>query len=280
MNESSPDHIGPYAALSPRNLAARVTLRDVIHSSLKKPGRRLAGSIEPASALLVVTPDGGPLRSILTGRRIIVTGFYDSQKAGRALPFESMNEAALLKYCEVDTRVVDYLSQPFRFEFVMGGKKRIYLADCARLLDDGTVEVVEAKGDRFSIGDLDYVQKLDCVRDLCLELGWRFKVITRKRLLEPAAVHANVEFIQSRRHVPVDTLSAHRAIERILHDDGRSTLGRLAEIWTSWQSGLAAIQSMMVRRRLAIDIRSPISRDSYASLISQAPATLLGGAAK
>jgi hypothetical protein len=280
MNESSPSRIGPYAALSPRSLSARVTLRDVIHASLKKPGRGFAGSIESASAVLVVTPDGASLRNILTGRRFTPSGFYESQKAGRAMPFESMNEAALLKYCEVDTRVVDYLSQPFRFEFVMCGKKRIYLADCARLLDDGTVEVVEAKGDRSSIGDLDYVQKLDCVRDLCLELGWRFKVITRKRLLEPAPVHANVEFIQSRRHVPVETLRGHRAIERILHDDGRSTLGRLAEIWTSWQSGLAAIQSMMVRRRLAIDVTRPISRDSYASLISQAPATLLGRAAR
>jgi hypothetical protein len=220
------------------------------------------------------------MRSVLTGRRVIVTGFYNSRKAGRALPFEGMNEAALLKYCEVDTRVVDYLSQPFRFEFVMDGKKRIYVADCARLLDDGTVEVIEAKGDRNNLGDADYVQKLDRVRELCLELGWRFKIVTRRRLFEPAAIHANVEFVQSRRHVVVDALRAHQAVERIRLDGGRSPLGRLSELWENWQIGLATLQSMMVRRRLAIDIAQPISRDSYASLIGDAPATLFGSAAR
>jgi hypothetical protein len=120
------------------------------------------------------------------------------QQKSRARPsLRGHDEAALLKYCEVDTRVVDYLSQPFRFEFVMDGKKRIYVADCARLLDDGTVEVIEAKGDRNNLGDADYVQKLDRVRELCLELGWRFKIVTRRRLFEPAAIHANVEFVQS-----------------------------------------------------------------------------------
>lgn len=42
-----------------------------------------------AAATLVVTPTGGPIRTIVTGRRHITTGVYASRKAGRALPYAS-----------------------------------------------------------------------------------------------------------------------------------------------------------------------------------------------
>lgn len=61
-----------------------------------------------ATATLVTTRDGSPLRTIITGRRRIPTGTYASRKAGRSLPYESMNERAFFMHSEVDTNVVDY----------------------------------------------------------------------------------------------------------------------------------------------------------------------------
>lgn len=48
---------------------------------------------------------------------------------------------------EIQTEVVDYRAQPFRFEFVLDGRKRVYIVDCVRLLRDGSIEIVEIKHD-------------------------------------------------------------------------------------------------------------------------------------
>lgn len=53
-----------------------------------------------ASATLVTTPCGAPIRTIVTGRRVITTGVYASRKAGRPQPYESMNERAFFMHCE------------------------------------------------------------------------------------------------------------------------------------------------------------------------------------
>lgn len=95
----------------------------------------------------MITPCGAPIRTIVTGRRIITTGVYASRKAGRPLPYESMNELAFFMHREVDTEVVDYRAQPFRLEFMIEGRKRTYIVDCVRLMADGGIEVVEVKSD-------------------------------------------------------------------------------------------------------------------------------------
>ena len=69
-----------------------------------------------ATATIVVTPNGAPIRTIVTGRRPIVTGTYASRKAGRPLPYESMLERAFFMHSEVDPDVVDYRAQPFRLD--------------------------------------------------------------------------------------------------------------------------------------------------------------------
>lgn len=220
-------------------------------------------------ATVVLTPDGAPIRSVLTGRRVMVTGFYSSHKAGRALPYEGMNELAFLKHCEVDTKVVDFRSQPLRFEFCLDGAKRIYIADCVRLLDDGTIEVVEVKSSLRRLLAPDYAQKLDAVRSACDKLNWRFRAVHRHHLFEPPHVFANVEQIQSRRTVWFDPVDAHRAIELIEECAGETTLGRLASALGDGPRGLAIAQAMMVRRLVDIDIASPLGPTSRVTAVEQ-----------
>lgn len=234
-------------------------LLEAILERVAKPG---VGEVHLPWAVLVMTPDGSPIRSVLTGRRVMVTGFYTSRKAGLALPYEGMNELALLKHCEVDTVVVDYRSQPFRFEFVLNGAKRIYIADCVRLLDDGTVEVVEAKGDLKQLQAPHYAEKLDAVRAACEHLGWRFRVLSRRQLFEPHVVYANVDLIQSRRMVHFDDAHAYRAVAFVEEEGGATTLGRLSEALGGEPRGLAMAQAMMVRRLIAIDLSKPLTSDS------------------
>jgi hypothetical protein len=225
-----------------------------------------------------MTPDGGPIRSVLTGRRVIVTGFYSSRKAGRALPYEGMNEQALLKRSEVETSVVDYRAQPFRFELVIDGRKRIYIADCVRLLSNGNVEVVEVKGRLKQAPSPDYMEKLSAVGEICDRLGWQFRVLSHRHLFEPEIVYANIDLIQSRRTVRFDQIHAYRALELIEREGGETQLGQLADTLGARPIGMAIAQAMMVRRLVSIDLSRPLGAESKVVAVPRAHA--IGGAAR
>ncbi|WP_312163588.1 TnsA endonuclease N-terminal domain-containing protein [Phenylobacterium sp.] len=248
------------------------SLLDAILSPLAKPAKHSESGTFLTAATVVLTPDGSPIRSVLTGRRIMVTGFYTSRKAGCAMPYEGMNELALLKHCEVDTSVIDYRSQPFRFEFVIDGVKRTYIADCTRLMDDGTIEVLEAKASSKYLRDPKYAEKLKAVESTCNKLGWRFRAVTRNHLFEPRPVFANVDLIQSRRFVRIDEADAYRTVEFIEGEGGETTLGRLSEVLGRGPGGFAIAQAMMVRRLITLDLRAPLSAMSLVTLVNGRPA--------
>ncbi len=258
----------PNHALSEELRSPGPGLLDTILEPLTKPGRDSDSRVTLPAATVVMTPDGSPIRSVLTGRRVMVTGFYISRKAGRALPYEGMNELALLKRSEVDTNVVDYRSQPFRFEFVINGAKRIYIADCVRLLDDGTVEVVEVKGRLQQLSSPEYAEKLAAVRDVCESLGWRFRVLGRQQLFEPHIVYANIDLIQSRRMVQFDQVHAYQAMELLEQAAGETTLGDLSDVLGGEPRGLAIAQAMMVRRLITIDLNGLLTAESRVAAVT------------
>jgi hypothetical protein len=228
-----------------------------------------------ASATLVITPKGQPIRTIITGRRRITTGAYASRKAGRAFPFEGMNERAFLMHSEVDTAVVDYRAQPFRFEFVLDGEKRTYIADAVRLLDSGVVEVVEIKNDRRFQKDLDYALKLDCVAEVCRQIGWRFRVIYREALFEPRIRFDNVQDVQSWRLANYGETDVYRVLDR-LDAYGSHALGSLADLTGGRPVGMAKLKAMMVGRIVHIDLSERLSIDSeVVAVSSQSTAGLL-----
>lgn len=227
-----------------------------------------------ASATLVITPKGQPIRTIITGRRRITTGSYASRKAGRAFPFEGMNERAFLMHSEVDTSVVDYRAQPFRFEFVIDGQKRTYIADAVRLLDSGAIEVIEIKNDRRFLKDPDYAFKLDCVGEICRRIGWRFRVIYRETLFEPATLFENVQDIQSWRLTDYGAADVFRVLDR-LDGRGHQALGSLADLLGSRPVGTAKLKAMMVGRVVRIDLSDHLCANSEV-----APVTTPAGAAR
>ena len=226
-----------------------------------------------ASATLVITPKGQPIRTIITGRRRITTGAYASRKAGRAFPFEGMNERAFLMHSEVDTAVVDYRAQPFRFEFVLDGEKRTYIADAVRLLDSGVVEVVEIKNDRRFQKDLDYALKLDCVAEVCRQIGWRFRVMYREALFEPRICFDNVQDVQSWRLANYGETDVYCVLDRLDACGGSQALGSLADLIGGRPVGMAKLKAMMVGRIVRIDLSERLSIDSeVVAVTTQTPA--------
>lgn len=246
-----------------------LTIDAAVRSAAVKDARPLSWATLSAPATLVTTPCGAPIRTIVTGRRVITTGVYASRKAGRPQPYESMNERAFFMHCEVDTEVLDYRAQPFRLEFVIEGRKRTYIVDCVRLMADGSIEVVEVKGDPRALQDQDYAEKLQAVRTICEQVGWGFRLVFKKALTEPAAFHRNVMDVQSWRMTEYTNADVFWVVEFLRRRSG-AVLGDLVERFGSRALGLAQLKAMMVGRIVRIDLTQQIGDAAPIALVSNA----------
>lgn len=246
--------------------------------ALKRVGTSSADAL--TTGRIVFPTSGGPIRTIVTGRRHIVTGSYASRKACRAMPFEGMNERLFFMHSEVDTSVVDYRAQPFRFEFTIDGARRTYIVDCVRLLSDGRIEVVEVKNDRRALRDDHYLEKLNRVAETCTALGWDFRVVLREGLENPRVRLENIELIQSRRHTRFTSADVYVALESIEQAGGRISMGKLAEGLGDAHRGRAVLQAMMVHRLVEIDLSKPLGPESSVSLPSSPRGASLRGEAR
>lgn len=244
-----------------------LSLDDALRNAAQEGTGPLSWENLSASATLVVTPTGAPIRTIITGRRHVTTGVYVSRKAGRALPYESMNERAFFMHSEVDTEVVDYRAQPFRLEFILNGRKRAYIVDCVRLLADGLIELVEIKNDRRSLRDLDYASKLEAVRTICDRLGWRFRVVFKSSLFEPTHAYRNICDVQSWRLTEYTKTDVFEVAEQI-HRAGPMPLARLSEHLGDPVVVVAKLKAMMVGRVVHLDLSRPLNSDTSVSLLS------------
>ncbi|WAC59789.1 TnsA endonuclease N-terminal domain-containing protein [Brevundimonas sp. SL130] len=240
---------------------AGITLSGAIRSALSPPGHHEY----VVSGRLVLPENDRPIRSIITGRRVQTTGSYASRKAGRSQVFESMTERAFFMHCEVDTHVVDYRAQPFRFEFHLDGQWRTYIADCVRLLGSGQVEVVELKSDLRDLKDIDYQAKLERVRSLCRQLGWRFTVVRRRHLERNLTVHRNIEFVQQDRLTDFDDLDIYRVTGAL--KEGARPFDEVTNVLGRGVTGAAIVRAMMVARIVDIDLRRPLSGESSVRLL-------------
>ncbi|MBW8303794.1 MAG: hypothetical protein K0M78_07605 [Brevundimonas sp.] len=220
-----------------------------------------------ACARLVGATDGGPIRTILTGTKKLVTGSYPSRKAGRAMPYEGMNEHDFIMHCEVDTEVVDYRVQPFRFEFVVDGKKRIYIADVVRLLSSGQIEVVEVKQDRLALKDPDYSLKLECVKEICRRVGWLFRVVFSLELRRPAVRFTNIQDIQAWRTTRYGPGDVYQVCD-LLSGHAHKTMGALAEALGDPIVGVAKLKAMMVGRVVRLELNRKLGADTLVSLVT------------
>lgn len=215
-------------------------------------------------ATLVVTGDGRPIRTIVTGRRVIPTGVFASRKAGRPLPWESLYERAFFFHSEVDPDVVDYRAQLFRFDFLRA--KRAYIVDCVRQLANGVIEVVEIKKDRRFIQDRDYAEKLEAVRAVCERQGWKFRVVFSAALMEPKWQFAAIADIQSWRLTTYSVADTYTVSEALL-EHGPLPLGLLADRIGGRLHGVAKLKAMMVKRIVRLDLSSPLSSQTPVALL-------------
>lgn len=245
-------------------------------------------------ARIYVARDGGPVRTIITGREPHATGRYISVKANhRAQPWESFwGELPMLQLCEAASPVISLLAQPHRLEMVVEGHRdplivfpdfqmtvdRRFAEDvcsgtafttaCANWLpdlkagDDPVELVVEVKTKRDPrLHDPVYQAKLTLAEEVYARLGWFFVQVVHDpderdyRRIAPAVREINLD------HDVVVT--PHDIQVASDHLGGKPT--RLRDLARAIGGGTVAIQkisALHVRRSLAVDLRGRLSPKS------------------
>ncbi|PZR32919.1 hypothetical protein [Caulobacter segnis] len=245
---------------------AEMTVRALLQAGLTRAKDSADWASISAATRIVLPSTDGPMREVITGRNIRPTGSYGSRKAGRPLAFESMNERAVFVHSEVDIRVANYLSQPCRFEFVLDGVRRSYVPDCARILADGTLEILEVKGDRRDLTDVDYRRKLDHVAQVCRVVGWSFRIVFAAPLRARTVRNATIQLIEHHRLAQYGAKDVFVVHERLAAASTPLPLGELAQAFGDEVVGRAKICAMMVGRCVAIDLNAPLTRSSPVNL--------------
>lgn len=202
---------------------------------------------------IVHAPDGGQLRLIINGRAIKMTGRYPCYKAqGRSLAYEADHENGLLEISDVDKAVVKCMAQPHRVVIPMAGYDRPleYIPDVRRDLADGTVEIIETKhDDDRRLRDPDYQTKLDLAKEVYRIVGWQFRLLSRKQIME-RQLYRNAHEIVTWAYcdVPAPKLFALRAA---LQDAGGSLpYGSAAEM----VGGVPYLSALVTQRNVTFDL--------------------------
>lgn len=121
-----------------------------------------------------------------------------TSKTGRSVQWESYEERKYDIQWERDPTVIDYCSQPERFEFIdEEGKKHSYVPDYIVWRSDGSIEIHEiTRSERQE--KLNMKRRKQAAEDICAERNWRYIVHTEQTAVHPTEL-ANLEALYSYR---------------------------------------------------------------------------------
>ena len=211
---------------------------------------------------------GGPLRTIITGTKVRMSGIYQSVKSQQSQPYESPEERTFMKLCEADHSVRYWLSQPHRLEMFVRGKVVKYFPDIEILKVSGAHEVVEIKRDkrREIRGELE--AKLQLAEQFYKILGFQLRIIDREEIYrEPR--YSNAEEIQRHAHSSFSEAELFRVLEVISARKERAMrYGELVERLGGGVKGKKKLCAMVVRRIFMIDLDFPINDETW---VTQCP---------
>lgn len=217
---------------------------------------------------IVYSTSGGPLRTIITGTKIRMSGIYQSVKSQQSQPYESPEERTFMKLCEADHSVRYWLSQPHRLEMFVKGRVVKYFPDLEILKVSGAREVVEIKRDkRREIRD-ELEVKLQLAEQLYKILGLQLRIVDREEIYrEPR--HLNAEEIQRHAHSSFTEAELFRVLEITSARKGRAIrYGELVERLGGGVAGKKKLCAMIVRRIFMVDLDFPINDETW---VTQCP---------
>lgn len=210
-------------------------------------------SIAPLGLVATLTTrrDGGPIRRIIAGRQTKPVGFYYSEKCGRFMPYESLNELNALYIAEADFRVVSYRIQPHAIWLAgVGDTDPTYYPDREDLLSSGVRRIVEVK--KHKNLDSDYRAKIERARVHYEHHGMQFDIVDRDEI-ERQPRFAAAEQIQAYKRTSV-TDGDLRNLRNVFNGRGSVAFGDAKAALGGKCLGFAKVSAMIVRRLVGIDL--------------------------
>lgn len=224
----------------------------------------LIETVVAASAELVRHRDLSPMRLRRNGNLKKPMGLYFSVKLGDHLPWEAKTELKACWWAEVSSGVLVYRAQPHTLKMVIDGRVVSYTPDLHLDLAGGGIQILEVKGKFDEAKDPSYSQKLAQASAVYTALGYEFTVVD-STVLEQEPAFSAVSTLQRYRSVVVDQLTGDAVCQ--LLSGGSAPLQRVLEVAPEGPLGLATIASMLVQRRISLDLGLGIARETPVSLV-------------
>ena len=230
--------------------------------------RKIPGNKKVVEVRIIRGKDGAPIRTIVERAHAKPTGTFVSLTAGRALPWESVDERHFMWISEVDFRVRTFVTQPFRMEFWFeGGEMIAYFPDIERTRD-GATEIVEIKKTTAVVaGDPYYAFKLELARKACQAKGWKFRVIVAERDILPGYLLDNVRLIRLDRLTRIRSEDHLRLGEAMEKGRGKLTYGEAVAALSArndpWdRDGVAKLHALICSRIVCLDLTRRLTQNS------------------
>lgn len=204
----------------------------------------------------------GPQRRIGTSRRAL-TGRV-ALGGSQAVDFESSLERDWLEQLDFDPRVVELQVQPFSLEHEVEGRQWRYTPDVLAVWQHGSVRetiVYEVKfRDDLRDNWVDYRPRFVAATRYCRERGWRFKIMTERRIRTPML--SAVKFLRPYRRIEDHVVFRERLVAG-LRDMGPTTVAQLLEAtFDTKQERLLALPSLwklVANFDVEVDFGTPLS---------------------
>lgn len=220
--------------------------------------------------LRLIHPIAGPsIRTLGTGSGATSIVKVPSYRFREAHGLEGRTEMLLDKHDEVVAYVADSRPQPFTIVADVDGVRRSATPDRARLLTNGTRQLVECK-DSWSafFHPKAYMQQL-LTREGAHALGWDYVQIVPSSL-GSRQFQANIDRIYACRGVHVPDRLAVLATQIL--GGGAMPLGEFtAKLHESEVNGFAITCAMMVRRIVEIELDKPLGHSSLVRIMPLVP---------
>lgn len=207
-------------------------------------------------------------RRALTGRVVTADGEVST--------FESSLERDWLMVLDLDPAVQSIEVQPFTLSYEVDGVSSRYTPDVLVRVEDGKTERVTVYEVKFA-SDLrdhwpEYRPRFKAALRYCRSQGWRFKIVTDRRIRTPRL--GNARFLRRYRALRTDSLMCKQLLYTLRTLGPTTPQALLAGAYFSQDSRLAAMPmlwKMVACRQIVANLDQPLTMASKIWLASDPP---------
>jgi hypothetical protein len=222
-------------------------------------------------------PDGLPVRHAITHGGRAAAGAFPSSKMGRAMPWQTFGERALIHHLECEYQCKGYLVQPHLMRWQCGGIPHVYFPDAIAEYD--RLVVLESKKEHPAARGDDHASKYRMAGEIYRSIGWDFEIVTSAKLTANPAKLLNYRKLIRNQFVEFELAHELTVREHMIASGGVMLFRALAEhvaraFTITIEAAEAIVLAMAVRRILRFNLETCISPVSPVQLVTSRPAAM------